>query len=329
MMSRKMSTALFLFTAILLAGLATSPAHAQTIQVTAATPASAIQGTVNLDVVITGNGFKRGAKAQWFVTGSTDPGGVTVNSTTFNSSSKLTANITVSESAVITNFDIQVLNSDGRSGKGTELFAVQKNPSILNVTSVIYDLDATNNLLLARSDDYPNGSGAQNSASYSGADSGVESFIDATFYLRLQNQTTRTVYVLLKPVAGGAAAPMPSGYYNGAVISRCYDPANNLVSINSIPPGSNNPRCSFRFNFPAPYDSYFLVMAPIYSGTGWTTVQCTAGSGSCTHWIVSPTPAGSSGNAANTANLYVIGKGSKTSLVGAYELNYHVEMNVP
>jgi uncharacterized delta-60 repeat protein len=101
-----------------------SSAQAQQVQVTAADPASTAQGTINLNVKVTGKGFKNGAKAKWFVTGTTDPGGVTVNSTTFVSSGELTANITVADTAVIANFDIQVLNSDGRGGKGTELFAV-------------------------------------------------------------------------------------------------------------------------------------------------------------------------------------------------------------
>jgi FG-GAP repeat protein len=98
------------------------PAAAQ-IQVTGTNPSAAPQGTINLNVTIAGSGFKKGATAQWFVTGTTNPGGVTVNSTTFNSSSKLTANITVSDTATIANFDVQV-TSAGRTGKGTELFAV-------------------------------------------------------------------------------------------------------------------------------------------------------------------------------------------------------------
>jgi len=110
---------------IVLATWGIPPSHAQgQVQVTAADPFAAEQGTVNLNVKVTGKGFKNGAKAKWFVTGTTDPGGVTVNSTTFVSSAELTANITVSDTATIANFDIQVLNSDGRGGKGTELFAV-------------------------------------------------------------------------------------------------------------------------------------------------------------------------------------------------------------
>jgi uncharacterized delta-60 repeat protein len=102
-----------------------SPGADAQIQVTSAVPNNAAQGTVNLDVVVKGNGFKKGAKAQWFVTGTTNPGGVTVNSTAFNSAGQLTANITVASDAVTASFDIVVKNSDGRTGKGTELFAVQ------------------------------------------------------------------------------------------------------------------------------------------------------------------------------------------------------------
>jgi hypothetical protein len=99
------------------------PAAAQ-IQVTSADPAAAPQGTTNLNVTIAGSGFKKGAQAQWFVTGTTNPGGVTVNSTTVNGSSKITANITVANDAVTSGFDILVRNTDGRTGKGTDAFTV-------------------------------------------------------------------------------------------------------------------------------------------------------------------------------------------------------------
>src|SRR5215471_1446307 len=95
------------------------------VQVDSTDPSGAPQGTVNLNVIIHGNGFKRGATAKWLVSGTTNPGGVTVNSTTFNSSSQLTANITVASSGNTGNFDIQVTNTDGRTGKGSELFAVK------------------------------------------------------------------------------------------------------------------------------------------------------------------------------------------------------------
>jgi hypothetical protein len=107
--------------AFLLAGSVSATAQ---IQVDSTNPSAAPQGTINLDVTISGNGFKKGAKAQWFVTGTTNPGGVTVNSTTFKGSTQLTANITVATDAAINGFDILVTNTDGRTGKGTDKFAV-------------------------------------------------------------------------------------------------------------------------------------------------------------------------------------------------------------
>src|SRR5207253_2743434 len=88
------------------------------------TPSAAPQGTVNLNITVKGSGFKKGAKAQWFVTGTTNPGGVTVNSTTFNGSSSLTANITIASGATISGYDVAVTNADGRTGKGTDAFTV-------------------------------------------------------------------------------------------------------------------------------------------------------------------------------------------------------------
>lgn len=118
-----------------LAIFAALPAAAQ-IQVDSANPSAAPQGTTNLSVVITGNGFKKGAMAQWFVTGTTNPGGVTVNSTSVKGATQLTANITVSSNAVIAGFDIVVRNADGRTGKGTDKFAVtQKGTPIGCVTT--------------------------------------------------------------------------------------------------------------------------------------------------------------------------------------------------
>jgi hypothetical protein len=122
-MRRKRCSSVFFVVLALFTGVNALPATAQ-IQVDSANPSTAPQGTISLDIAITGNGFQKGAKAQWFVTGTTNPGGVTVNSTTFKGSTQLTANITVAPDAVISSFDIVVTNANGRTGKGTDKFAV-------------------------------------------------------------------------------------------------------------------------------------------------------------------------------------------------------------
>ena len=146
----------------------TPSSHAQGgVQVTAADPPATEQGTINLNVRVTGKGFKSGAKAKWFVTGSTDTGGVTVNSTTFVSSTELSANITVADGATIANYDIQVLNSDGRGGKGTELFAVTAKgqsscgTDVTNLSISIYKYtDATNTTTYNMQPDQTNSDGS-------------------------------------------------------------------------------------------------------------------------------------------------------------------------
>jgi len=99
------------------------PAQAQQIQVTSADPPSGAQGTVNLNVRIKGKGFKQGSVASFLVTGTENPGGIVVNNTQFVSSTELIANIDIADTAELANFDI-VVYSNGRTGKGIELFAV-------------------------------------------------------------------------------------------------------------------------------------------------------------------------------------------------------------
>ena len=99
-------------------------AHAQ-VQVTSANPSSAIQGTSSLDVEVSGSGFDSTAQVKFLVTGTIDPGGITIKNVSVRGSKKLVATIDVADSAIVSKFDIEVALSNGRKGKGTTLFAVQ------------------------------------------------------------------------------------------------------------------------------------------------------------------------------------------------------------
>ena len=121
--------------ALLLAGivflcwyLAAIPAAAQDIEVTAADPPEMEQAQT-IDVIIKGNGFDSSAAAKFFLSGTRKTGGVTVNSTTFIDSQTLSANVTAAADSVIGSYDIEVQASQGRRGKGIELFAVQQSSS--------------------------------------------------------------------------------------------------------------------------------------------------------------------------------------------------------
>jgi len=141
----------FLLSSILLFSLAwmasPPPLVAQDVVVSAAVPDNAPQGTVNLNVQVKGNGFKKGAIAKWLVTGTTDPGGVTVNTTTYVSTTELLANITVASNAQsLKKFDIQVMLTSGRTGKGIELFKViysPPDPAIAYIVGSVFNGDLT------------------------------------------------------------------------------------------------------------------------------------------------------------------------------------------
>ena len=98
-------------------------AFAQKITVKSAAPPSGAQGTINLNVKITGSGFAPGAKAEFLKSGTVDPDGIRVNTTSYVSNTELTAHIDIADTAALSLFDIKV-SAAGRSGKGTDLFRV-------------------------------------------------------------------------------------------------------------------------------------------------------------------------------------------------------------
>lgn len=93
------------------------------VKVDATDPPGAEQSTFNLNVTVTGSGFEDDAQATF--THQDDPDGITTNSTTFVSSSKLVANIDVANDALVALWDVEVRNfRSGRKGIGSELFDV-------------------------------------------------------------------------------------------------------------------------------------------------------------------------------------------------------------
>ena len=87
-------------------------------------PASVCQGTDNLDVVITGKNFQDGATVTFSGTG------ITINSTTVDSDTQITVNISVALEAY--SDSLTVTNPDG--GSDTDVFTVGTTPTITNIT---------------------------------------------------------------------------------------------------------------------------------------------------------------------------------------------------
>lgn len=114
---------------LLVLGLAPIGAAFAQVKVTAVVPSSAYQGTISLDVTVSGSGFDNSAKVQYFLPGTTNPGGITVKKVAFHNSQELVTTLDVADAAVLANFDIQVTLSNGRKGKGTSLFSVKAKPN--------------------------------------------------------------------------------------------------------------------------------------------------------------------------------------------------------
>jgi probable HAF family extracellular repeat protein len=93
--------------------------------VTSTTPARAPRNST-LNVTIAGSGFEPGARAVWALKHDTTfaTTKIRTNSTTFVSSSELTANITIGDDTPLELFDVQVVTLGGRKGIGIELFTV-------------------------------------------------------------------------------------------------------------------------------------------------------------------------------------------------------------
>ena len=318
---------------VVVLGLNSRLATAQ-ITVSTATPNNATQGTTALNVTVSGSDFEQGAAATWHVSGTTNTGGVSVNSTTFVNSSTLVANITVANTATTGAYDITVKNSNGRTGVGSDAFTV--NP--MAVTSTLYSTDSTGALVTVQGDTSSGLSTYDNDPSSCALFDPhhiciIESLLPNDWYLRLSSTSGRSVKVTFHAVNGSPDESALDGYYLGsAVTTRCFDSNNNRLDIQFLLPGSSFHRCSLRVNFSANGIGYAYTMGPAFSGTGWSTVTCTAGTStqSCGAWKVTPTPGSLLPNPtlANVAMLEEFTKHSQ-SIIGTYLMTFNIVLTRP
>jgi hypothetical protein len=96
--------------------------------VTSLSPTSRGQGATSQNVVLTGTGFVNGATASF--SGS----GITVNSTTFNSATQVTANVTVAAGAATGARDVTLTNPDAGLDTEVGLFTVNAAPTVTSTS---------------------------------------------------------------------------------------------------------------------------------------------------------------------------------------------------
>lgn len=117
------------------------PATAQNVSVTSAEPSIGEQDTLALDVRVKGRNFAPGARAE-FLLDDDSTGGITVNATTFVDSTEIIANVTIAAGASTTLFDIRVRNTNGRTGRGSDLFQVVEKGANAGGSCVLQPLPA-------------------------------------------------------------------------------------------------------------------------------------------------------------------------------------------
>jgi hypothetical protein len=122
--------------------------------VTAANPASLGQGAGAQTIAITGSHFVAGASTT--ISGT----GVTVNSTTFQSSTELTVAVTVAVGAPTGARNVTVTNTDTGSGSGTGIFTVNAAPTVTSTNPSSRGQGSTNQSVTIKGTGFVNGAEA-------------------------------------------------------------------------------------------------------------------------------------------------------------------------
>jgi hypothetical protein len=212
--------------------------------------------------------------------------------------------------------------SSGKGGGGTTL---------VNVTSIVFDLDPSGAPLLTKSDDY-NGS---NEATYTyTSDKNIDSFIDSSgvWYLSLypQKTGTRTVYVTPNDNVGAQPEAPPAGYYwkNVQITSKCTDSGGNTVPFPNLVHGSSE--CTFGLDFGYDGITYKLLLGRVLNASdptpGKADVACNIvnSSNECVAWTITA----GTGTSGVVANLYSYTGGVKAPWVFIGQYYNSVRVNV-
>jgi hypothetical protein len=153
--------------------------------VTSATPSSRGQGATNQSITIAGTNFVSGAAVSF------SGAGITVNSTTFNSVTSLTANVSVAAGAATGARNVTVTNPDFGSGTRNSAFTVNAGPTVTSTSPSSLDQGATSQTVSVV------GTGFVSGATVSFSGTGIT--INSTTF------TNSTHLTLSVTVAGGAA----------------------------------------------------------------------------------------------------------------------------
>ena len=158
--------------------------------VTSTSPSSRGQGAANQTIKITGSGFVNGATLAASFSGT----GVIVNSTSFVSSTEITANVTVESGASVGKRTITVINGDAGVATSGEIFTVNAKPTVSSTSPSSRGQGAANQTIKIT------GSGFVNGATLASAFSGIGIIVNSTSFVSSTEITANVT------VESGAAA---------------------------------------------------------------------------------------------------------------------------
>jgi hypothetical protein len=200
-------------------------------------------------------------------------------------------------------------------------------PASTNVTTTVYDFDATGMPFLFRSDDHT-GVGQGTYGTGSGVFSGINSAGD--WRLELFNQSVRTLWITPNnPINSSQPTGPPAGYYwqNVEAYSKCYDQSGNAVPFPSLVNGSDN--CSLGVDFNSNGTKYKFVMSPRLPApggpaTGFASVACNSViNNQCVNWTI--TPSTLVANTSGIADLFYYNKRGALVFVGQYYNTFRID----
>jgi hypothetical protein len=139
--------------------------------VSGVSPDSAQQGAT-LDITVDGSGFDKTTRVDLGMDG-VPSSSVTTNKTTYVNPRRLIANITISDQALPTDYDVIATAADGKKGIGTDMFKIKTRPIGIDVSPTWY-LSNDVNLGMRADDSFlePNGT-----SRYKPAECGVDARI--------------------------------------------------------------------------------------------------------------------------------------------------------
>lgn len=209
---------------------------------------------------------------------------------------------------------------------------------LANVTTTIYDNDASNTPLLLRSDDY-NGTGFATYTTVMNHNTvviGSQIQSDGHWELDLNGQALRTVYITPNDAVGTQPPAPPAGFYYGNVNnvkSHCFDASGNVVPLANIVNGSDN--CGLGLSFVSGGTTYVLVMSQNMPAAGpnpgRARVTCnTVSNGVCVSWTITPSTTAAN---PNVADLFAFTGPTKTqyrwTFIGQYYNTFRIDVTNP